>query len=62
MIKTIEKKEKRLQLELQSTSINKLVYEGIYIISDMKSVNSESFYVMLSKYKHIKNKLYNANR
>ena len=28
----------------------------------MKSVSSESFYVILSEYKHTKNKLYNANR
>lgn len=62
MIKTIEKKGKRLQSELQSTSTSELVREGIYITSDMKSISSESFYVMLSEHKHTKNKLYNANR
>ncbi|CAG8693083.1 8049_t:CDS:2, partial [Funneliformis caledonium] len=62
MIRTIEKKGKRLRSELQSTSTGKLVHNGICITSDIKPVSSESFYMVLFEHKQTKNKLYNANR
>ena len=62
MIQTIQKKGKRLHSDLQSAPTGELVRNGIFISSDMNSVNSESFYVMLSEYKSAKNNLYNANR
>ena len=59
----IQRKAKRLREELEDTSSNTLIREGLLITSEeAKHVNYEDFMVLLVEHRQTKQLLYNANR
>lgn len=62
MVGVIQKKGNKLQRELEITSSDSLVCEGLLVTTEKKNVDYKDFMALLIEHKRTKQQLYNANR